>query len=184
MVDDLRKLTEVLSLSEMEQTSVMVPLGAWQGDPDSVGYFFVGRLLGRRSFNFEELKNTLMHSFKAIKGLDIRLIENGRLLFKFVHSIDRKRVIDGGPWAFEKNLLVLKVVENDDDPTSTDLDWMDFSVHVHGLPIGRMSRNMVEFIGNQIGQFRDVEKTVGVNYGVPRFGLESVLMLQNLYAAS
>ncbi|KAK4422676.1 hypothetical protein Salat_1850100 [Sesamum alatum] len=139
----------------------MVPLGAWQDDTDSEGYYLVGRILGRRSFNFEALKHTLTNSFNVIKGLEIRLIENGRLLFKFAHTLDRKRVIDGGPWSFEKNLLVLKAVEGDDDPVQTDLNWIDFSVHIHGLPIGRMSRNMAELIGNQIGFFRDVDQDYG-----------------------
>ncbi|KAK4424637.1 hypothetical protein Salat_1657300 [Sesamum alatum] len=161
MVDDLQTLTEALSFFEMEQNSVMVPLGAWTGDTESEGFFLVGRLLSRRSYNFEALKNTLINSFNAIKGLDIRLIENERFLFKFAHTIDRKRVIDGGPWAFEKNLLVLKIVENDDDPASIDLDWVDFSVHVHGLPLGRMSRSMAEVIGNQLGKFQDIEQVSG-----------------------
>ncbi|KAK4437102.1 hypothetical protein Salat_0044100 [Sesamum alatum] len=151
MADDLRKLTKMLSFSEIEQHSVMVPLGAWLGDTDSAGFYLVGRLLGRRNFNFEALKNTLTNSFNAIKGLEIRLVENSRILFKFAHTLDRKRVLDGGPWAFEKNLVILKIVENDDDPSNIELDWVDFSVHVHGLPLGRMSRNMAEFIGNQLG---------------------------------
>ncbi|KAK4428993.1 hypothetical protein Salat_1199300 [Sesamum alatum] len=54
-------------------------------------------------------------------------------------------------------LLVLKVLEDDDDPASTDLDWADFSIHVSGLSIGRISRSMAEFIGNQLGRFKDVE---------------------------
>ncbi|KAK4420438.1 hypothetical protein Salat_1994100 [Sesamum alatum] len=145
----------------MEQNSVMVPLGAWHGDTESEGFYMVGRLLGRRDFNFEALKTTLSNAFNAIKGLDIRLIENGRLLFKFAHVLDCKRIIDGVPWAFEKNLFVLKPVENDDDPINTDLDWVDFSVHVHGLHIGRMSRTMAEFIGNQLGRFRNVEQEGG-----------------------
>ncbi|KAK4416660.1 hypothetical protein Salat_2491500 [Sesamum alatum] len=161
MADELRTLTEVLSLSEMEQNSVMVPLGAWHGDMESDGFYMVVRLLGRRNFNFEAPKITLSNSFNAIKGLDIRLIKNGRILFKFAHVLDRKRVTDGGPWAFEKNLLVLKPVENDDDPINTNLDWADFSVHVHGLPISHMSRTMADFIENQLGRFRNVEQEGG-----------------------
>ncbi|KAL0439587.1 UNVERIFIED_CONTAM: hypothetical protein Slati_2441700 [Sesamum latifolium] len=135
----------------------MVPLGLWHGESDSPGYYLVGRLLGRQSFNFEALKNTLLNSFNLIKGLEMRLIDNGRILFNFAHTIDRKRVIEGGPWAFEKNLLFLTAIEEDDDPASIDLNWVDFFVHVHGLSLRRMSRHMVEFIGNQLGKFRDVE---------------------------
>ncbi|KAL0456438.1 UNVERIFIED_CONTAM: hypothetical protein Slati_0983000 [Sesamum latifolium] len=77
--------------------------------------------------------------------------------FKFMHTLDRQRVIDNGPWTFEKKLLVLKALKEDDDPASIDLNWVDSFVYVYGLSLGCMTRNMAEFIGNKIGVFRDVE---------------------------
>ncbi|KAL0461291.1 UNVERIFIED_CONTAM: hypothetical protein Slati_0016700 [Sesamum latifolium] len=157
MAEDFQSMKEALRLTEEENNESLVPLGLWHSDTESNGFYLVGRLLGRRSFNFEALKNTLMNSFNPIKGLDIRLIEEGRILLNFAHTLDRKRVIDGGPWAFEKNLLVLSVVDGDDSPSRMELNWVDFFVHVHELPLNRMTREMAEFIGNQIGQFKDVD---------------------------
>ncbi|KAK4421484.1 hypothetical protein Salat_2099000 [Sesamum alatum] len=125
MAEDLSIMKEVLGLSKVEQRSVMVPLGSWQGESEVPGFHMVGRLLGNRSFNSEAMKNTLMNVFNPITGLDIRLIENA--------------------------------LEEDDDPVSVDLDWANFCVHIHSLSLGRISRNMAELIGNQIGQFRDIE---------------------------
>ncbi|KAK4413817.1 hypothetical protein Salat_2794500 [Sesamum alatum] len=157
MADDMGKMAEALSETDLELGSVMVLLTLWHDNIDAPGFYLVGRILGRRNFNFEAMKNTLMNAFNPIKELEIRLIDNGRILFNFAHTLDRQRVIDSGPWAFDKNLLILKVVEADDDPTKIDLDWADFFFHVHGLSLGRMTRNMAEFIGNQIGRFRDVD---------------------------
>ncbi|KAL0453472.1 UNVERIFIED_CONTAM: hypothetical protein Slati_1325300 [Sesamum latifolium] len=39
----------------------------------------------------------------------------------------------------------------------TDLDRSDFYVHAHDLPLSKMTRPMAEFIGNQIGVFRDMD---------------------------
>ncbi|KAK4424678.1 hypothetical protein Salat_1661400 [Sesamum alatum] len=157
MADDMGKMAEVLSETDLELGSVMVSLTLWHENIDAPGFYLVGRLLGRHNFNFEAMKNTLMNAFNPIKGLEIRLIDNGRILFNFAHTLDRQRVIDSGPWAFDKNLLILRVVEADDDPAKIDLDWADLFIHVHGLSLGRMTRNMAEFIGNQIGRFRDVD---------------------------
>ncbi|KAL0430791.1 UNVERIFIED_CONTAM: hypothetical protein Sradi_0705100 [Sesamum radiatum] len=150
-------MKEALRLSEEESSECMVPLGIWHNNSDPKGFYMVDRLLGRRSFNFEALKNTLINSFNPIKGLDIRLIEEGRILLTFAHTLDRKRVVDGGPWAFEKNLLVLSEVDGDDNPARIELNWVDFAVHVHDLPLSRMTKEMAEFIGNQIGKFREVD---------------------------
>ncbi|KAK4438616.1 hypothetical protein Salat_0196100 [Sesamum alatum] len=111
-----------LKLSEDEQSDVMVPLELWHGEVDAQGYYLVGRLLGRRHFNFEALKTTLHNPSNLIRGLNICLIEGGRILFTFDHILDRKRVMDGGPWAFEKNLLILKPIDAYDKPARTDLN--------------------------------------------------------------
>ncbi|KAK4431366.1 hypothetical protein Salat_0898700 [Sesamum alatum] len=65
--------------------------------------------------------------------------------------------MDGGPWAFEENLLILKTIDADDNPARTYLEWVDFYIHVHDLPLRRRTKEMAEFIGNQLGQFRDVD---------------------------
>lgn len=65
--------------------------------------------------------------------------------------------MERGSWAFEKNLIALSLVEKDENPTLVDLNWVDFYVHVHNLPIGQMTKDMAEFIGNQLGFFCDVE---------------------------
>ncbi|KAK4425259.1 hypothetical protein Salat_1719800 [Sesamum alatum] len=120
MAHKMGKMKEALSFVAVKQNSVMVPLGLWHGETESRGFYLVGRLLGRCSFNFEAMKQTFMNVFNPLKGLEIRCIENGRFLFNFTHTLNHQRVIDGGPWAFDKNLLVLKVVEEDDDPTTID----------------------------------------------------------------
>lgn len=65
--------------------------------------------------------------------------------------------MEGGPWAFEKNLIVLSLVEKDENPALVDLNWVDFYVHVHNLPFGQMTKDIAEFIGNQLGLFRDID---------------------------
>ncbi|KAK4426379.1 hypothetical protein Salat_1406500 [Sesamum alatum] len=65
--------------------------------------------------------------------------------------------MDGGPWSFEKNLLVLRPVEDDDNPTSIDLNWTDIFIHVHDLPLGRCTKEIAELIGNQLSIFREVD---------------------------
>ncbi|KAL0448722.1 UNVERIFIED_CONTAM: hypothetical protein Slati_1428600 [Sesamum latifolium] len=61
----------------------------------------------------------------------------------------------------QKNLLILAPVEDDDNPAQTELNWVDFYIHVHELPLGRHTKEMAEFIGNQQGKFRDVDLKTG-----------------------
>ncbi|KAK4432371.1 hypothetical protein Salat_0999200 [Sesamum alatum] len=85
------------------------------------------------------------------------MIDGNRVLFRFDHQIDMKRVIDNSPWAFDRNLLVIKPVAVEENPMKVDLDWCDFHTHIHDLPLGKMTKEIAKFIGNQIGRFIDVE---------------------------
>ncbi|KAK4424920.1 hypothetical protein Salat_1685600 [Sesamum alatum] len=103
------------------------------------------------------MRSTLEDAFNPIWGMETKLIEDNRILFRFRHYLDRKRVFDTAPWAYEKNLLVLGMVNDDENPRHVNLDWCDFHVLVHDLPIGKMHKDMDIFVGNQLGHFKDVD---------------------------
>ncbi|KAL0295205.1 UNVERIFIED_CONTAM: LINE-1 retrotransposable element O protein [Sesamum radiatum] len=67
------------------------------------------------------------------------------------------RVLGRYPWAYEKNWLVLAPVKASDDPNLVDLDWCDFHIHIHGLPLGKMTKEIAAFIGNKSGSFKEVD---------------------------
>ncbi|KAL0399532.1 UNVERIFIED_CONTAM: hypothetical protein Sradi_2296500 [Sesamum radiatum] len=44
-----------------------------------------------------------------------------------------------------------------EDPVCVDLNWCDFHIHIHGLPLGKMTKEIATFIGNKLGKFKDVD---------------------------
>ncbi|KAL0352088.1 UNVERIFIED_CONTAM: LINE-1 retrotransposable element O protein [Sesamum calycinum] len=93
--------------------------------------------------------------------MDISFIEGDRFLLKFFHSVDRDRVLASGPWAFEKNLVVLAPVSDIDNPAEVDLAWCDFHVRIHGLPLGKMTPEIASIIGGKIGRLKDFDLSKG-----------------------
>lgn len=57
------------------------------------------------------------------------------------------------PWAFDRNLVVLRSIPQGEVPESVDLDVCEFNVQVSGLPYPCIHAKMVEFIGNTIATF-------------------------------
>ncbi|KAK4412673.1 hypothetical protein Salat_2914400 [Sesamum alatum] len=78
--------------------------------------------------------------------MEFKMLEDDRFLLKFFHSIDRQRVLASSPWAFDKNPLVLAPVESSENLSLVDLDYCDFHIHIHGLPIGKMMREVASFV--------------------------------------
>ncbi|KAL0296742.1 UNVERIFIED_CONTAM: hypothetical protein Sradi_6726300 [Sesamum radiatum] len=138
----LNGLKLALSLTESEDAGVVIMSSLWYSDSDSYDLYLVGRILSSWVFHADTLKSTLLLAFNPVRGMDLKSLEGNRFLQKFNHIMDRNRVLDGCPWSFEKNLLVLNSIALNENPQDVNLDWAEFHVHVQGLPLSKMSKEM------------------------------------------
>ncbi|KAK4407845.1 hypothetical protein Sango_0365500 [Sesamum angolense] len=113
----------------------------------------VGQLLSHRSTNFDALKNVLSSLLQPVKGLFIHTISEDRFYLQFNHCLDKQRTLEGRPWTFDKNLLIMESVDNGVNPIDVCLDWSPFRVYVHDIPLSFQTREMANHIGNKLGQF-------------------------------
>ncbi|KAL0405349.1 UNVERIFIED_CONTAM: hypothetical protein Slati_3848800, partial [Sesamum latifolium] len=90
-------------------------------------------------------------------GMEFRMIEGDRFLLKFFHNLDRQRVMSSCPWAYEKSLLVLAHVDLSENPSLIDLDLREFNIHIHGLPVGKITTDVASWIGNKIGRLIETD---------------------------
>ncbi|KAL0404333.1 UNVERIFIED_CONTAM: hypothetical protein Sradi_2074100 [Sesamum radiatum] len=158
MEADLNRLGQSLVLTETEDLGVVMPAGIWHSDSEG-GFHLVGNILSHKPYHVEALKTILHSSLNPAKGMDVTFIESGRFLLKFSHALDRDRVLDSGPWAFEKNLIVLAKVGETENPVEVDLSWSEFHVRIHGLPIGKMTTDIASFIAGKIGRLPEVSQS-------------------------
>ncbi|KAL0458784.1 UNVERIFIED_CONTAM: hypothetical protein Slati_0505600 [Sesamum latifolium] len=161
MEAELKRLGRSLVLTEDEDLGAVMPAGIWHSDPDQGGFHTVGRVISHKPYNVETLKIILQSSFNPAKGMEISFIENGRFLLKFFHTIDRDRVLASGPCAFEKNLVVLANILENENPAVVDLTWCNFHVRIHTLPIRKMAPEVSCFMGRKIGRIQDLELNMG-----------------------
>ncbi|KAL0450880.1 UNVERIFIED_CONTAM: hypothetical protein Slati_1644400 [Sesamum latifolium] len=136
-----------------------MPAGVWAAE-ERRSFPLVGRILINLN-NTEALKSVLQTAFNPAKGMQLTFIENGRFLLKFFHTIDRDRVLESGPWAFDRNLILLSMVSEDENPSEVELNWCDIHVRIHGLPIGRMTKEVASFIGGKIGRLKEFDQQKG-----------------------
>ncbi|KAK4438123.1 hypothetical protein Salat_0146400 [Sesamum alatum] len=88
--------------------------------------------------------------------MDLSRLSTDRFLLSFNHRIDKNRVLEGGPWNFENHLIIFGEIGLDDDPLSVELNFNDFSVCVHGVPITQISVDLAHSIGRLWGMVKDV----------------------------
>ncbi|KAL8492183.1 hypothetical protein ACS0TY_023713 [Phlomoides rotata] len=101
--------------------------------------------------NFNVIKSLVASVWKPKKGIDIKDIGNGRIIFQFNHSIDLRRVLDGCPWSFGRFHLIVHHLCLVEIPHSVPHNKIAFWVQIFNLPVGCFS----EVVGERLGTSSD-----------------------------
>ncbi|KAL3813292.1 hypothetical protein ACJIZ3_014560 [Penstemon smallii] len=94
----------------------------WDQINSSTDLILVGRILGLRNINIDSIRTILSKAWSPLHGIEVKQIGDGRLFFSFKHKLDLKKALGGGPWSYEKKLVVLNLVKPEDDPFTIDLN--------------------------------------------------------------
>lgn len=76
----------------------------------------------------------MVGAWNLTKGVSIDKIGEDNL-FRFEHTTENQRTYWRSPWAFDRNLVILREIQKDEDPMDVNLNVCNFYVHVRGLPV-------------------------------------------------
>ncbi|XP_021716010.1 uncharacterized protein LOC110683914 [Chenopodium quinoa] len=157
MADELIDQCANLRINDLENE--IVDLGDVEdGESEArVSLMLVGKLISDRTINVEAFKRTMIHAWAVSKRLVIRVIGANLFAFQFFHWKDRKKVLEGRQWCFENNLLLLKEVKGDEQPTEVVLTHSPFWVRLENLPFNRRSNVVVAALTASMGELMEVE---------------------------
>ncbi|XP_031101918.1 uncharacterized protein LOC116005821 [Ipomoea triloba] len=143
----------VLSLDEEDAGGLDAPITD-QASGSVIYFELVGRFLTQRAIKFEHMQQVMASVWQPVMGVRIVSLEDNLFVFQFPHRRDMQRVIDEGPWSFENNTLVCKLVPPSVRPEAVVLDSIDYWVQIHDLPTMFTSAEFIEQIGNYVGVFK------------------------------
>ncbi|CAH9072070.1 unnamed protein product [Cuscuta epithymum] len=130
--------------------------GEIEGSPveeAAIGFPVIGQVLTDRKVKFPDLKETMLTLWRPGKDMSVKEIGEKRYLFSFNLRFDMKHVLDGGPWQFERSLVMLKEVMPDDIPHKIILNEAGFWVQIHNVPYSLVNPGISRRVGNFIGEF-------------------------------
>ncbi|EPS72636.1 hypothetical protein M569_02121, partial [Genlisea aurea] len=157
MEPDLGALCASLSIRDDEESSSIVPKALLGKNPSDGGFYLVGRVVSKKVPKVESLANALQFAFKANHGLEVRKLDENRFLFRFNDGSEAAYVLQNGPWHYDKFTLVLAQISDGENPYAANLTWCDFNIKVHNLPVLSIKREIAEFLGNEIGRFKEAD---------------------------
>ncbi|PNX68858.1 cysteine desulfurase mitochondrial-like, partial [Trifolium pratense] len=118
----------------------------------------VGRFLGDRAIHIQSMKVRMADLWRPMGGVTIKEVGAGRFLFHFAHPLAMEEVINGGPWSFDNNMLILEQIQLGMQIDHIPLMYVNMWVQVHDLPMGLMKERVGTTLANYIGEF--VEEVV------------------------
>lgn len=140
-----QKLDELYSrLTIEEEEADEIILGTDEVVKKSTEFVLVGRFLTEKNLNFNAMQNVIASLWRPIEGMEVHDIGGQRYVFILYHIMDVKKVLEGGPWSFDKSLLVLHMQLEGEDPQRVQLMESDIWVQVHDLLKGFASVKVLE----------------------------------------
>lgn len=86
-----------------------------------------------------------------------RSIENGLFVVQFASLRDKMKVMEGRPWTFDQNLVMISQIDGGLQPSEIALDLCPFWVRLYNLPMDYKTEEHICMIGKNIGEVLEVE---------------------------
>jgi 14-3-3 protein epsilon len=104
------------------------------------------------------MKVRMADLWRPVKGVTIKEAKTGLFLFSFAHPLDMEAVLNGGPWTFDNNMLIVDRVQLGMQIENIALSHATLWVQIHNLPAGLMKETVGVKLGNYIGNFMEYDK--------------------------
>jgi 14-3-3 protein epsilon len=149
---------EGLSIHEEEEKGFCFDFDEEGEEQVNLQWCLVGRFLCERPIHFKSMRIRMADLWRPVRGVTIKEAKPGLFLFSFAHPLDMEGVLNGGPWTFDNNMLLLERAHLGVQIENIPLFHADFWVQVHNLPTGLMKESVGVKLANYIGTFLEYDK--------------------------
>lgn len=127
MAEELVEVMERFTLTSRETKEPEIVLDDMSQCIKECKRSLIGKLIGDRIANFNGVKRFAESAWGNPRKLKIAKIGQNLFQFNFEQDTDKERVISGGPWIYDNQLLIMKQwyerIE-DDQPFKNEAFWV------------------------------------------------------------
>ena len=147
MVDDIIDSLENMKLTAEEEEVIEISDEGKLTEIESCNVSLIGKFLTCNAFNKRAAMNTLWRAWGM--NTDLQIVEVGSNLFqfKFQSEFDMSRILRGGPWTFDSQLLMLTRCRKGMNASNVTLDHASLCVQIWGGPFDMVSPQVATEIG-------------------------------------
>lgn len=100
----------------------------------------MGRIGGERRVNKEAFRSVLSRIWRLSGSVLFKEVLDNVWVFEFEEIADKRRVLEGRPWSFDRQILVLQEFDGTTPPSQLVFSHSPFWVQVHEMPLLCMNK--------------------------------------------
>lgn len=155
-----RRFAGALVLTERESKGVRIRVSAAQSAL-RCQFALVCKVATPRLFRRQSFIDLFSRLWGGEDGVSISDVEEDRFLARFGSEKHMNRVLLREPWDFDKSLVLLGDLGNEDAVTAVPLVSALFWVQIHGVSVRYRTPEVAEDIGGEVGQIVEIGKSGG-----------------------
>ncbi|KAL5764142.1 hypothetical protein ACOSQ2_016736 [Xanthoceras sorbifolium] len=109
--EEVARLCALLSLVDAATTVTKIEGTLKNVGDRKLALCLVGKVWTNKQVNQEAFRETIPKIWRTKQEVQVEVIQENIFVFHFYNSEDRQRVRIGGPWSFDRGLLVLEELE-------------------------------------------------------------------------
>jgi hypothetical protein len=121
------------------------------------GKCLIGKVWSEKNVNKEAFKFVFSTIWRTVGGVKFKELGNNIWFFEFTEENDKRRVMEGKPWSFDKQIVVLNEFNGSTKPSHMEFTRSPFWIQVHDMPLLCMNKSVGTKIGESLGQLEDVD---------------------------
>jgi hypothetical protein len=155
------KLGGSMRLLEREMTSIVITEDDTADLRLKNGRCLIGRIMFERRIQKEAFRAFMACLWKTSGKVTFKELHDNIWLIEFSTEADKRKVQEGCPWLFDRNVLILKEVEESIPLAQMDFSKSPFWIQVHDIPLICLNKEVRYKIGGIIRKVEEVDVNGG-----------------------
>uniref|UniRef100_A0A803QDA7 Reverse transcriptase domain-containing protein n=1 Tax=Cannabis sativa TaxID=3483 RepID=A0A803QDA7_CANSA len=125
-------------------------------EPQTHSFCLVVKILSPKTLKIDWIQKAMNEAWVARCPFTFSEYHSGLFLVQFGCEGDRRRVMEGQPWNFDRSLMIFAIPDGFDTILPSQLRYIPLWVQVHFIPFGSRSYGLAQFVADAIGDLIEV----------------------------
>ncbi|KAL5821045.1 hypothetical protein ACOSQ3_022927 [Xanthoceras sorbifolium] len=154
--EDVVRLCEKLTINEDGVSEARMDPKIHELGIQRISLSLVGKIIANRKVNKEAFKATIPKIWRTVKEMEVESIAINTYIFIFKCTRDRKRILEGGPYYFDKQLIVLQEAEGLGKLSDANFKSFPIWIELYNVPLAWLNKDAGYFLGSMVGIVKEV----------------------------